>query len=186
MLQVETLTLAEWTSVLKLSTMWQIDNLCVFAVKTMSNLSASEEEWITLLKVSSKHPFVDVRELTIQTLTALHTMSPLKKILVAKECMVPDWFLDGVVGFLTRKQTISVEEEDQLGFKTMTKLFRLREMSAQCKSCQSKCRHVLRISYPEDIRTAFQMELEEVGYRRAPTPTILPTYLDADLDSDSD
>jgi hypothetical protein len=182
MLQVETLTLAEWTSVLKLSTMWRIDKLRALAVKTMSNLSASEEEWITLLKVSSEHQFVDVRELAIQTLTALHTMSPLKKILVAKECMIPDWLLDGLVEFLVRKPTISVEEEDQLGLKTTTKLFRLREMSGQCKRCHSycfKCRNTAR-SYTEDIRTVFQTELEELGYHRCPTIPRLYKYDDSD------
>jgi hypothetical protein len=42
MLQAETLTLAEWTSVLKPSIMWQIGNLrALAAVKTM---------WITLFE----------------------------------------------------------------------------------------------------------------------------------------
>jgi hypothetical protein len=77
---------------------------------------------------------------------------------------------DGLVEFLVRKQTTSVEGEDQMGLKTTTEFFRLREMSGQCKRCHSycfKCRNSTR-TYTEAIRTVFQTELEEVGYCSRP------------------
>jgi len=47
----ETLSLAEWTSVLKLSAMWEMHRLHHVMVNRMSTLTATEEEWTAVFKL---------------------------------------------------------------------------------------------------------------------------------------
>jgi len=47
----ETLSLAEWTSVLKLSAMWEMHRLHQVMVNRMSTLTATVEEWTAVFKL---------------------------------------------------------------------------------------------------------------------------------------
>ena len=105
-----------WISVLKLSLMWKMKIIHDLALQKIKARVNNTDEWITILKISTYLRIEGLRDLAAQTLR--WTLDPLKKIELATECGFEPWLLDVYKGFLARTQTISVEEEEQLGWNT--------------------------------------------------------------------
>jgi hypothetical protein len=92
------LTSAEWTSVLRLSTMWELAEVREKAIAELSSLMPGDFH----------HLLFD-------------------KIMLAKECKVRQWLIDGYVELVVRQRIISVEEAEVLGWETAARLLRVRE-----------------------------------------------------------
>jgi hypothetical protein len=59
----------------------------------------SMDEWLSVLKLSSKWHFNDLRDKAITKLTAL-PMTPIQRVLLAREYAVPSWLIEGYVKIL--------------------------------------------------------------------------------------
>jgi len=88
----------------------------------------SEEEWLAVLKLSTMWDFFDVRNLAIKVLSKV-TMNPVTKVLLAREYNIQEWLLAGYDELAKRKETISLDEAEQLGKDTAIRLFQIREES---------------------------------------------------------
>ena len=90
----EALSLAEWTSVLKLSAMWQMDRLRKIVMEKMSKLRANVtvEEWIAVLDMSVLLQLSDVRAMAIERLSSYGNTIGVDKILMARRYKMEKWF----------------------------------------------------------------------------------------------
>ncbi|KAF9478129.1 hypothetical protein BDN70DRAFT_67089 [Pholiota conissans] len=97
-------------------------------------LSLSETEWISVLKLSTKWKFENLRKLAI---THLDTLPPLRKIILGRQYFVPTWFLSGLHEMANRNEVIRNHEADQMGHTIAFKLTRLREKKLRNRSSSS-------------------------------------------------
>lgn len=116
----------EWTSVLKLSTMWQMDKLQRLAIEKISSLPVTVEEWVSVLKISTSWAVPEIRETAIQRLS-MFKIEPVDKVILATEYKVAKWLLEGYTELVLRSTTLSDQDEKRLGFKAASKLYRIRE-----------------------------------------------------------
>ena len=136
MLVEETLTLGQWTSVLKLVTMWQMDRLHGIAIRKIKEIEAEKAEWLDVLDVSALHGLSDVQQLAIQRLSSNSTFKEVEKILIARKYKVASWLEEGYQELVERVECFSDEEDSNLGFKTVSKLYRLRD---RCLRSNLRC-----------------------------------------------
>ena len=126
-----------------------MDALADIAFQKMSASRAKREEWVAVLDVCF---LPRARSLAIQRITCF--LKGVDKILMGRKYKVKTWLLGGLCDMVTRSASFSDEEEDQLGFKTITKLYRLRE---------KRFKEELRYPYTKEIRTMFEDEMKEMS-----------------------
>src|SRR4051794_3058389 len=135
-------------------------------------------EWVSILRLSTMWEFVSIREKAIAELSQLHTdLSVFDKILLAKECKVVAWLLDGYCELVAREQILTPEEAEMLGWETAVRLFRVREIYRKefptqptapitdplcsCDSCKSfKGKRPFREERREAVEREFEIELK--------------------------
>ena len=115
----------EWTSILKLSQMWGMKHIYDLALQKIPTQIHNTDEWIAALKTSTQLKIRDLREIAIGKLTDQLT-SPLQKIEFGTEYKISTCLLEGYTEFVTRDEVISVEDEEQLGWRRTSSLFRAR------------------------------------------------------------
>lgn len=86
----------------------------------------SEEEWISVLKLSTLWGFSDLREKAIGEL-AWRTMDPVSRVELARKYRVKEWLIAGYRDLVKRSASISMEESERLGWRTAIQLYQLRE-----------------------------------------------------------
>lgn len=86
----------------------------------------SEEEWISVLKLSTLWGFSDLRENAIGELS-WSTMDPISRVELARKYRVKEWLLAGYRDLVKRPASISMEESERLGWRTAIQLYQLRE-----------------------------------------------------------
>jgi len=89
------------------------------------NNTLTQQEWISVLNLSTMWDFSDIRKGAIDELSK--DMGPIQKIKYGRNFGVEEWVKDGYVGLLKRSDPITDEEAKCLGWETAAKLFRLRE-----------------------------------------------------------
>jgi len=127
MLAKETLSLKEWISVLKLATMWQMDNVVKKVKQKIETIDVKKEVWMDMLDVPDQYWLPDARALAIKQLSNDRKFRGVDKILLAKKHKIESWLRDGIRQLVYRKEHFEDEEADQLGWKTVNKLYRVRE-----------------------------------------------------------
>jgi len=117
----------EWASALELSCMWQMTKVREMAVQEILQLheQAGTECQKVLLKLSNKLGIREIRDAVIQTLSG--ALGPVERILLGTEFQVDLWLREGYKQLVMMKDGISVEDEERLGWKTTSKLFRMRD-----------------------------------------------------------
>jgi len=151
----------EWISVLKLAMLWEMENIRKLAIKQILSLPASSKDWIEMLKMSTSPRVTEIREKAIQSMD-LEKLESVERILLAKECGVYEWLLRGYRELVQRTETISQQDEEQLGREATLKLFRLRD-----QYCRDQYGRDLSLAFSGDsnsnldeiIRTKFGEEL---------------------------
>ena len=118
------MSLTEWISVLKLSQMWEMKWIYDLVLQKIEVQIISTEEWIVALEMSTRLRIRDLRDLAIPII--VDDLDSLKKIELGTEYNIQPWLLQGYTEFITRPQTISVEDEEKLGQSRTSNLFRLR------------------------------------------------------------
>ena len=147
-----------------------IHDLALQKIKARVN---NTDEWITILKMSTQLRIKGLRDLAAQTLR--WTLNPSKKIELATECSFEPWLLDVYTHFLTRTPTISVEEEEQIGWNTTAKLFRARHR--QLELCKHKDEDK---DIKFDIQTAIASDFDNiVAFDNSPISFLRPELLTA-------
>jgi hypothetical protein len=117
----------EWASVLELSCMWQMTKVREMAVQEILQLhkQAGTECQKVLLKLSNKLGIREIRDAVIQALSG--ALGPVERIQLGTEFQVDSLLLEGYKQLVLTKDGISAEDEERLGWKTTSKLFRMRD-----------------------------------------------------------
>ena len=125
----EAMSWFEWTSVLKLSQMWQMKRIHDLALRKLPPIIHTTDQWITALKTSTQFKIQELREIAIGKLA--DELNALQKVELAIECGIEPWLTTAYMEFATRRECISEEEEDRLGQSRTSNLFRVRHRRFQ-------------------------------------------------------
>jgi hypothetical protein len=96
-----------------------------------TKLSLSESEWISVLTLSTKWNFLNLRAIAISELESLQSLTSIKKITLGRLCFISSWLQSGLTEIVRRTETISNEDAIAMGYTTAIELFRLRELDVQ-------------------------------------------------------
>jgi hypothetical protein len=133
----------------------------------------SEEEWISILKLSTMWEFSYARDLAIKELSG-RAMDPITKVLLARQYGIPKWLLAAYHELVNRKELVSCDEAQQLGLNVAIQIFHIREKAISARVvCQEKEWLVEENNMPssqsqligidkEGIKAAFAKELKEL------------------------
>jgi len=116
------------------------------------------EEWIAVLKLSTRWECSNLRQLAIRSmhqLKAFRCLNPVRKVIVGRTLHVKYWVMDGYRALATRENSISDEEMQMIGAVEAFRLERLRNLHSKNN----------RYSYvpPEEISREFQEELDSIA-----------------------
>jgi len=117
----------EWASALELSCMWHMAKVRERAVKEILRLQDGipTDDQMSLLRLSTKLGIREIRDATIQALSG--ALQPVERIHLGIESQVDSWLIEGYRQLVQAQGGISVEHEERLGWKTTSKLFRIRD-----------------------------------------------------------
>jgi len=173
----ETMSQREWFSVLKLSLMWHMDQVKDLAIENITSVPMSTNDCIDMLRKSTLLIVPKIRDKAIRQLTPKSCLPPVNRILLARECRVADWLLDGYTQLVRRDETISAEDEMQLGATVTLRLFRVRDQHHP-----SLIRGHLNgpiFDVDNAIRTQFATELKAAAYTHGSYISAKPRVVDS-------
>jgi len=134
--------------------------------------NVSEEEWISILKLSTMWEFSYARDLAIKELSG-RAMDPITKVLLARQYSIPKWLLAAYHELVNRKELVSCDEAQQLGLNVAIQIFHIREKAISARVVCQKGWSDEEYNMPsgqsqligidkEGIKTAFAEELKEL------------------------
>ena len=123
------------------------------------------EEWIAVLDASDtdRDMLHQARALAIHRISA--TLRPSSEVRLGKHYKIKEWFRNGLQSLVQRGTYFSDEEEEELGFKTTCKLYRMREdyRRSSMNSGNKKSRgNWATQRVMDNIERVFQDELEKM------------------------
>jgi hypothetical protein len=125
------------------------------------------EDWVSVLKLSTRWHFNRIRGLAITHLAAI-AMDPVDKVVLAKKYKVRDWLQSGYESLVSRSTMISLEEAEKIGYQTAHLLYQARESAAVRNRPYGYndmvLGHIERI-FGDEVRA---MEIEEVVHTGRP------------------
>jgi hypothetical protein len=187
----ELLSLAEWTSVLKLAAMWQMEGLLGIAVRRMRSLEVHElEGWMKVLDLSITPELSSARALAIERLPSSREINGVEMVLLARKYRVEKWLMEGYRQLIHREPFFSDEEAGLLGDKTVIKLCRLRDGHSKSKIETMNANHSVNRHNPTStgsikvdttkIEREFALEFWEMRWTWVPS---VPDHTERPLDS---
>lgn len=123
----------------------------MYPLQICDTQNLSYDQWVSVLKLSTKWRFVECRQLSIAELSTLCGDSPIKKILLGREYRVSKWLMSGYEQLARRSQKLSKEEAELIDYSTAFSVFSVRE---EISSFSLNC--------VEAIRREFEKELTDV------------------------
>jgi hypothetical protein len=150
----------EWASVLELSCMWQMAKVRNLAIKAILEHRGSADDQKALLRLSTKLGITEIRDSAIQALSG--ALQPIERVQFGIECQVKEWLFEGYKQLV--EGGISIDQEGRLGWKTTSKLFRIREQYLQAmKSYSYNANGIMRASSiaVHQIQQVFAEELKD-------------------------
>jgi hypothetical protein len=137
------------------------------ATSKITGLPRTMEHWISILdfsKTISNLPIPEIREAAVKAISNL-VVAPLDKVLLARKYAVKQLLIEGYVGLVEQRRSISVDEEAHLGAEAMDKLLRMRDRSNWTvrikKKGSSRLTHYLK-DLREDVCSRFAEEMEDI------------------------
>jgi len=115
------------------------------------------EEWIAVLKVSTRWKCLNLRQLAINSmnqLEAFHCLDPVRKVIVGRDLHVQKWVMDGYCALATREESISDEEMQMIGVVEAFRLERMRNLRFKNN----------RYDVSEEISREFLEELDSIAH----------------------
>ncbi|RDX44226.1 hypothetical protein OH76DRAFT_1111592 [Lentinus brumalis] len=86
------------------------------------------EEWTSILSLATRWEFNDIRDLAIRQLQTLHGVSPVDKVILAREYEISGrWVLSAYMALCERPEPLSIPEASRLGLETSMRIAQLRE-----------------------------------------------------------
>jgi len=92
------------------------------------------EEWIAVLKMSTRWECPTLRHLAIKSmnqLKAFRSLDPVRKVIVGRDLHVQKWVMDGYHALATREDSISDEEMQMIGAVEAFRLERMRNLRSK-------------------------------------------------------
>ncbi|KAK7024957.1 hypothetical protein R3P38DRAFT_1055576 [Favolaschia claudopus] len=127
------------------------------------------DEWISVLKLSTEWRFLGARKLAIQNLDGRGEIGSVQRVMLARQYDIAPWLRDAYMDLARRKQTMSPEEAQIVGWETAYRLGLARE-----KALDTRLTDVQReLGY-------VQGELEGYNYRPSfAAPDYIPVFGEA-------
>lgn len=136
--------------------------------------SLSQEEWISVLKLSTLWDFFAIRETVIREMLKTK-MTAMSMILLGRQFSVKNWLLTGYVYLVKAPNGMSMQDAETIGLRQAVKIFQLREENQYRRtgifesSLKRKHRDIMEPSYCEKcnlsltsaVRQSFKDELGE-------------------------
>ena len=91
-------------------------------------LSLSKVEWVSILKLSTKWQFLDLRKLAKSELEAGKDLDSVEKIVLGRECYNSSWVLAGYQELVQKSDAITDDEAIDIELPTAINLCRIREI----------------------------------------------------------
>lgn len=88
-----------------------------------------QEEWTSILKLSTSWRFRELRELAINALTGLLAEDPVEAVIVSRAYQVIPWQISALNTLVQRAKPIDMDEAKKLGFDIALKIAAIREGS---------------------------------------------------------
>ncbi|RXW20424.1 hypothetical protein EST38_g5413 [Candolleomyces aberdarensis] len=98
----------------------------VYPKVTHSYLSLAKDDWLSVLKLSTKWLFNDLRKKAIEELSWL-SLDPIERIQLGKEFDVEAWLLSGCRDLVSRESVISIEDAEKINWKVAINLYIIRD-----------------------------------------------------------
>ena len=92
---------------------------------TTATLTLAKPEWLTILALSTRWHFLEFRELAISHL-APQVSDPVEMVTVGRREYVARWVEEGYEKLVLKKEAISEEEGEQIGWKATVILYIIR------------------------------------------------------------
>jgi hypothetical protein len=92
----------------------------------LPELNFSLTEWISILKLSMMWEFTGARQYAITQIPKLG-ISPARRINLARDYHIQEWFLPGLVAYAQQTDTITADDVDLLSWEFVLKLLQARE-----------------------------------------------------------
>ncbi|KAJ6491747.1 hypothetical protein C8R47DRAFT_438491 [Mycena vitilis] len=126
-----------------------------------------EDEWISVLTLSTQWDFIEVRDLAILRLTVYaQNLGPAERITLARKFDVSSWLRSGYTDLARRKMAITSEEAAKIGWEEALQICRLREAAiAPMGRAQNPFEFV-------SLGSAFQAEFKRVDSAHEPLPPV--------------
>ncbi|KAK0226423.1 hypothetical protein IW262DRAFT_766385 [Armillaria fumosa] len=100
----------------------------IYPEKIPQDCSAfGKNQWISVLKLSTMWHFTDIRQLAIKHLQQDATLDAIEQVVLAKAYSVSSWLRTGYLGLVKRTQPLSVEEAEQIGYRSAIQIYQVRE-----------------------------------------------------------
>jgi hypothetical protein len=89
------------------------------------DLTLSKDEWLSVLKLSTRWQFNDFRAQAIERLSDY--LDSIEKVQLGKEYNVEAWLLSGCRELVSRESVISIEDAEKLNWKVALNLYIIRD-----------------------------------------------------------
>jgi hypothetical protein len=116
--------------------MWQMNDLTMSVLEKLLASAATCDDWMLLLDSPVLNQFPEIPELAIEKLSLEQQPSGTEKVLFGRKYLVSDWLRAGLRGRLKQNAPWSETDEVFLGWPTVSKLYRVREVHYKQKLLQ--------------------------------------------------
>jgi hypothetical protein len=164
LLREEELSVSQGISVLKLSALWQMDGLTEMLVEKLANVKGQRQAWIGLLQLATVHQLHDARALAIQKISTTFSRRGTDKVVLARRFGVKQWLEEGLLEMVQQSDPFSDEAVEIVGWKTVMKLYRLRER-AQPPRSNSSYHNQSAYDVKAGISKEFEKELNDMDHQ---------------------
>jgi hypothetical protein len=155
--------------------MWEMKPIYDLALRKIPTRIHKSDEWIAALKISTQLRIQDFREIAIGKLAGQLT-SPLQKIEFGTEYKVQSWLLEGYMEFATRNEVISAEDEEQLGWRRTSSLFRVRHRRLMDGYSYYDVQPDVENTFAEEF-TEFAIDWDPISHLRPELHTVMDPIL---------
>jgi hypothetical protein len=132
--------------------MWQMDNLTEMVTGELSELQARREAWMDLLELANVHQLSDAHSLAMEKITSTFNGRGIDKVVLGRQCGMKQWLEDGLRELVQREDGFTDEDDEALGWKTVSKLYRVRE----------RLRGTNKEKVEDAVKREFEKELNEI------------------------
>ncbi|RXW20431.1 hypothetical protein EST38_g5418 [Candolleomyces aberdarensis] len=122
--------------------------------RVMHSLVLSKDEWLSVLKLSTRWLFNDLRTMAIEELSWLN-LDPIERIQLGKEFNVEAWLLSGCCDLVSRESVISIEDAEKISWKVAINLYIIRD---GVKTDPLAGAHAI----DDQVRNAFSTDFEQI------------------------